>query len=92
MVLINTLEVNRWWVFLMPDMKLSVVTKTKTIPIMIYTSKQQIFRILSVKAALAIGKNHKALLMMMRATAPSAVTASDATTTSGLGSGLGSGS
>ena len=41
-------------------------------------------KILPIKAALAIGKNHKDLLMMMRAFAPSAVTASEAaTTTSG---------
>ena len=45
-----------------------------------------------VKAALEVGKNHEVLLMMMRTLAPSAATASDATTTSGLGSGLGSGS
>ena len=38
------------------------------------------------------GKNRKVLLMMMRAFDPSAATASEATTTSGLGSGLSSGS
>ncbi len=38
-----------------------------------------------------MGKNHKVMWMMMRAIAPSAATASDATTTNGLGSGLGSG-
>ncbi len=48
--------------------------------------------IIPVKAALAVGKNHKVLLMMMWAFAPSAVTVSDATTTSGLGCDLGSGS
>ena len=37
-------------------------------------------------------KNRKVLLMMMRAFAPSAANASDATTTSDLGSGLSSGS
>ena len=37
-------------------------------------------------------KNHKVLLLMMRAFPPSAATASDATTNSGFGSGLGSGS
>ncbi len=47
---------------------------------------------LPVKASLAVGKNCIVLLMMMRAFAPSAATASDATTTSGLGSGLSSGS
>ena len=46
---------------------------------------------LPVMAALAVGKkNCKVLMMMMKAFAPSA--ASDATTTSGLGSGLSSGS
>ncbi len=45
-----------------------------------------------VKAAFAVGKNHKVMLMMMGAFAPSAATTSDATTTSGLGSGLGIGS
>ena len=45
---------------------------------------------LPVKAALSVGKNCIVLLMMMRAFAPSAATASDATTTSGLGGGLGS--
>ena len=39
-----------------------------------------------------MGKNRKVLLMMMMAFAPSAATASDATTISGLGSGLSSGS
>merc|ERR1712163_83417 len=47
--------------------------------------------ILPVKAALAVGKNHNVLLMMMRAFPPSVATASDANTTSGFGSGLGSG-
>ncbi len=42
---------------------------------------------LPVKAAFAVGKD---LLMMMRAFAPSAVTTSEATTTSGLDYGLGS--
>ena len=42
--------------------------------------------------ALAVGKNHKVLLMMMRAFATSAAIASCATPTRGLGSGLGSGS
>jgi len=42
--------------------------------------------------ALAVGKKLKVLLMMMRAFAPSAANASDATTTSDLGSGLSSGS
>ncbi len=36
-------------------------------------------------------RNHKVLMLMMRAFAPSVATASDATTTSGLGNGLGSG-
>ena len=43
------------------------------------------------KATLAVGKNHKVLLLMMRAFAPFATTASDATITCGLGSGLGNG-
>ena len=45
-----------------------------------------------VKVALAVEKNRKVLLMMMRPFAPSAANASDATTTSGLGIGLSSGS
>ena len=50
------------------------------------------YQIIPVKAALAVGKNHNVLLMMMGAFPPSAATASDATTTSGFGSSLGSGS
>ncbi len=55
-------------------------------------TKDQSVTTIPVKAALAVGKNHKVLLIMTRATAASTVTASDATATSGLGSGLGSGS
>ena len=47
------------------------------------------WQIVPVKAAIAVGKNHKVLLMMMTATTTSAATASAATTTSGLGSILG---
>ena len=44
---------------------------------------------LPVKAALAVGKNHNVLLMIMRAFPPSAATASSGS--SGFGCGLGSG-
>ena len=47
---------------------------------------------ITITTTLAVGKNHEVLLMTMRAFALSARTVSDATTTSGLGSGFSSSS
>ena len=69
---------------LIRDFKLSELT---AIPIWIWFMNEEKSVVDSCRE-----ENHNVLLMMMRAFPPSAGTASDATTTSGFGRGLGSGS